>query len=89
MRAEGYYWVKYKTDEVTDSNDFWNIRYFSDGLWQVPYYDFIKEDSFFEEIDERRIERCPEAVILPNTPYNPKWDQIEGMATEENVKYKK
>jgi hypothetical protein len=60
VRAEGYYWVKYKSDEVTDSNDFWNIRYFSDGLWQVPYYDFIKEDSFFEEIDERKIERTAE-----------------------------
>jgi C1A family cysteine protease len=57
MRMSGYYWVKYKPDEVGDSEDPWNIRYYSDGIWHVPDYDYTKDDSFFEEIDENRIEQ--------------------------------
>lgn len=57
MRLQGYYWVKY--------NGEWTVgQYTLDkvGKWGLPssFYDnWWVEDSDFEEIDERRIERQP------------------------------
>lgn len=62
-RTPGYYWVKY--------NGEWTVgQYTLDkvGKWGLPssFYDnWWVEDSDFEEIDERRIER--EVIDLGNT----------------------
>lgn len=58
MRQPGYYWVKYKGE--------WTVAKWAAAgnlsMWIYSGYDF--EDSFFEEIDERRIERQLPPVVL-------------------------
>lgn len=48
MREQGYYWVKINNDwEIAE----WSI------YWERIGYETVLDDSAFEEIDERRIER--------------------------------
>lgn len=60
-RQPGYYWCKYNGEWTVAK---WNGFWFRTGVWKID------QDSDFEEIDERRIERTDRA-ILPKEDYNP------------------
>ena len=49
MREPGYYWLR--------SKDKWSIGEWKRGEWWIISHDGWFEDSDFDEIDERRIER--------------------------------
>lgn len=70
MRAHGFYWCKNPTE--------WEIAlWVPEGElaqgWRIFNDWKIYQDSYFQEIDERRIERT-ERAILPDGDYDPIMD---------------
>lgn len=70
MRVEGYYWIKVK--EPNDDLPHWEI-----DKWYLPRHEDMCHwslylDSDILEIDERRIERQPEATKIIESAELPK-----------------
>lgn len=51
-RENGFYWVKYRNE--------WEIAHWIDDCWIVLEDERYYLDSYWSEIDERRIERQPD-----------------------------
>lgn len=49
MREEGFYWVK--------DDEQWIIAEWDGGIWYTHGNDYEFQDSDFQEIDERKIQR--------------------------------
>lgn len=49
MREEGYYWVKVKGHKQ------FTVAYWFDGKWWLPMSSVPWTNSYFEEIDEKRL----------------------------------
>ena len=50
MRARGFYWVRTIFDR-------WIVAHYFGPRWQIPGDEASLDDSYFSEIDERRLER--------------------------------
>lgn len=56
-REPGYYWCKPPLNARADSRNEWESLYWTGNTWIINIDPDFVEDKFFEEIDERRIER--------------------------------